>query len=71
MEIKIDQQTLPLDGQHVQFRIVDDELEGNNNLWREGYYSAKDEWIHTLSGDYYTIQDQVIEWELLPDKHLE
>ncbi|MBB5621537.1 hypothetical protein HDE69_002598 [Pedobacter cryoconitis] len=60
MEIKLDQNSLPADQQHIRFQIVLQELHG---IWHEGIYIA-DEDIFKVNDDvWYDLWSEIVRWE--------
>lgn len=60
MEVKLDKNTLPQDGQEVKFQTVIDEDYGT---WQEGFYKAKEEYIYVSRNEIYDMWGDVVRWE--------
>ncbi|MET3114340.1 hypothetical protein AAKU52_002074 [Pedobacter sp. CG_S7] len=62
MEVRLDKNTLPKDGQDVKFQTVIDEDYGT---WQEGIYNAKYESIYVSKNEIYDMWGDVVRWEPL------
>lgn len=68
MEIKLDQNSLPQDGQYVQFQIAIEEIRGK---WRKGYYVADQEAIYELDTKMvFDLWVDVVRWIHIDEKPL-
>ena len=60
MEVRLDKNTLPQNGQEVKFQTVIDEDYGT---WQEGFYKAKEEHIYVSKNEIYDMWGDVVRWE--------
>ena len=60
MEIKLDQNSLPADQQHIRFQIVLQELYG---IWHEGIYIADEDIFKVHDDIWYDLWSEIVRWE--------
>lgn len=64
MEIRLELDSLPKDGEYVKFQIAEEEIK---SIWRMGKYKSDEKLIYVTQQIAFDIWAEVVRWELIVD----